>query len=702
MKPAAWVLMRWKASHAREAVRNLILGADKNKPSLKISLSRAIDSRSQGVATRGDEPEWLLINYNRGTAGHWIRLQYKASLLGPLVRPLLRIDTSNGSVLKTLPAPLFGRATWVGYIPATATKLWLSPDKGKATTAFEIESLRILPLATLIALALVSGDVLRVWFAMALWFIGQRTRASDELEAAMGITGLTHYHEWRSRNIREPDWESFDVSQFTTDCATHVCFVIDSSDQSCDDDLEKTLASLHDQELSNWTAVILSSARGTKVQKKIVRTIFMDRTKTIRNILAMLPDRAMLAPMRAGDVLPSYAMATLCEFLKQNPEHEVVYADDEGRKKNGRFVEPRLKPDWSPIFQKAHPYLQGAVYFLSSVLEQHAGRLAVEMLTEDGVNQLVSESAKVGHLRRVMLTRPHNGDPAPTKTGLRELLPRFCAQSANGIYATIIIPSKDKAVMLMDCVRSLQSVEPSNLEIIIVDNGSVEDATLDAYMRLRTDARVRVINAPGKFNFSALCNTGAELAAGPVLVFLNNDTSALRPDWLWRLVSWAREPNVGAVGAKLLYPSGNVQHGGIVLGLGGIAGHTELNVLPDSRGYLDRLTCTHELSAVTGACLAVEKCKFEAAGGFDSVRFPVDLNDVDLCLRLSERGWSSILVPQSVLIHQESATRGKTLYRPNRYEFERENFRARWNEKLRDDPYFHPSLSLQSEHVALE
>jgi GT2 family glycosyltransferase len=212
---------------------------------------------------------------------------------------------------------------------------------------------------------------------------------------------------------------------------------------------------------------------------------------------------------------------------------------------------------------------------------------------------------------------------------------------------------------------------------------------------------VSVVAAPGPFNFSTLCNRGAELAQGRVLVFLNNDTEAMRPDWLANLMSWALRPDVGAVGAKLLYPSGRLQHAGLVLGLGGYAAHIDIGREGAYKGYLDRLRVPHEVSAVTGACLAVEKSKFDAIGGFDAERFPVELGDIDLCLRLAQRGWKTVFTPDAVLKHHESATRGRSNV-AKRYAKERQHFRASWKDAVLDDPCFHPALSLTARRTSLD
>jgi GT2 family glycosyltransferase len=198
-----------------------------------------------------------------------------------------------------------------------------------------------------------------------------------------------------------------------------------------------------------------------------------------------------------------------------------------------------------------------------------------------------------------------------------------------------------------------------------------------------------------------LCNAAAEAARAATLAFLNNDVEALSLDWLDRLLAWARLPSVGAVGAKLLFPDGRVQHAGVVVGVDGHATHFERFRRADSSDYFGRDDAPHEVAAVTGACLVVEKAKFDAVGGFDAVNLPVEFSDIDLCLRLAERGWTNLVEPAAVLTHREAATRKAWLSQEERYADQVAYFKSRWRKALRDDPFFHPALSLDWHSAAL-
>jgi GT2 family glycosyltransferase len=267
---------------------------------------------------------------------------------------------------------------------------------------------------------------------------------------------------------------------------------------------------------------------------------------------------------------------------------------------------------------------------------------------------------------------------------------------------TIVVPTRDRADLLRECVRGLrETTDYPGFDTVIVDNGSTDPDAVRLLAQVAAMKNTTVLHRPGPFNYSALCNDGAAKSKSRVLVFLNNDIAMIEPGWLKAIVRWAIKPNIGVVGAKLLFPRGVIQHAGVVLGMGGFAGHGYLRSPKDHRGYLGELTVPREVSAVTGACIAIERSKFEAVGGFDAENLPVDLNDIDFCLRVGEQGWTNIWTPQATLIHHQSGTRGIDSDPFVLYQKERSYFVRRWAEAIRDDPYFHPALSLYAHDVEL-
>ncbi|MDB5590619.1 glycosyltransferase, partial [Enterovirga sp.] len=260
--------------------------------------------------------------------------------------------------------------------------------------------------------------------------------------------------------------------------------------------------------------------------------------------------------------------------------------------------------------------------------------------------------------------------------------------------ATLIVPTRDRVDLLRTCLTSLRGrTDWARLDIVVVDNDSRDPATL-AYLReIEASGAARILRWPGPFDFAAMNNAAARQASEGLLGFINNDVEAYRPDWLQRMAAEALRPEVGAVGAKLVDADGRIQHGGIVLGTGGgMATHAHRFFPGHAPGHLDRLRRTHRVAAVTAACLVVEARKFHAVGGFDAERFAVDFNDVDLCLRLDDGGWRTLMVPEAVLHHREAASRHWTPEALARHEAEVARFRGRWGARLAADRWYHPGF----------
>ncbi|MEA2935525.1 MAG: hypothetical protein QOD74_2171 [Variibacter sp.] len=262
---------------------------------------------------------------------------------------------------------------------------------------------------------------------------------------------------------------------------------------------------------------------------------------------------------------------------------------------------------------------------------------------------------------------------------------------------SIIILTRDKLELLEQCVSSIlhRTDYSARYEIIIVDNGSREQRTLNYLQRMRDHEQVRVIREDCPFNFSLLNNKAAQVAVGDVLVFLNNDTVILEPRWLQRLTEQATKPDVAHVGAKLLYPDGKVQHAGVVLGIQGVAGHAFVNAEADDGGYHHLANLDHEISSLTGACLAVRKPVFDELGGFDE-RLAVAFSDTLLCMDAVEKGYRNIYVGDALLVHHESKSRGldDTEEKLAVFRWEARYARSKHSALFRDDPYYSPNLSL--------
>jgi GT2 family glycosyltransferase len=576
------------------------------------------------------------------SAGRWLRLEYSAGLTDPLTRPVLRFVGGSGAHDEFLPAAMLGKAVWIGQAPEDVREIWISPTLGPGRFAFRIERWDILSPPQALAQFGSAGIGRAAKYLWGQWN-GWERFARLQARRALGPTPLAHYASWR--RARERPFEAqFDSGRLASAPAR---FLILAPDAAAAQALQPMLSH---QIWPHWSLGVAGERRELGV------------------------DEYVLA-LRAGDRLEPYALATLAAHADRDGQPDAIYADEDALAGRTRSA-PRLKPDWSPLFAKSG-YL-GAPLALRGAAWKAGG--------------LDAATARVSHARRVLLSR---SEPEPA-------LPAPPAAIDIRRQATIIVPTRDRLDLIGSCVESLfRYPAGADFELVVIDNGSESAEALAFLKTLEGSPNSRVLRRPGPFNFSAICNEGARAARHPFLLFLNNDVRALAPDWLGRMLAFAAAPGVGAVGAKLLFPDGRLQHGGVVLGLDGFAGHVQRAVGADDPGYLGMLAWPREVAAVTGACMAVEARKFFEVGGFDEVRLPIEYNDIDLCLRLAERGYKSVFEPRARLEHRESASRGANPYLDSRYAHEHSYFRERWGRMLRDDPYFHPALSLDALEIAL-
>jgi GT2 family glycosyltransferase len=269
---------------------------------------------------------------------------------------------------------------------------------------------------------------------------------------------------------------------------------------------------------------------------------------------------------------------------------------------------------------------------------------------------------------------------------------------------TIIIPTRNQLGMLRRCVSSiLERTRYDQYDLVIVDNGSDDPQCLQWLTHIGEQPRVRVRRDDQPFNFSSLNNAAVSEARGEFVALLNNDVEVISPDWLEEMLSLAARPEIGAVGARLLYGDRTLQHGGVILGLQGGAGHVLKRLASADAGPGGRARLLQSYLAVTAACLVVRRALYEQVGGMDEATFAVAFNDVDFCLKLHAAGYRNLWTPYAELFHHESISRGKEAVaaRRQRLELERAALRARWPRWIEHDPHYNPNLTLKSDDFAL-
>jgi O-antigen biosynthesis protein len=653
----------------------------------------------------GRDAAWLRIEPVELLARHrWIRLRYSASFFDDPVRPLIRFKTRSGETfVQAMNGPVLGSAEWMGRVPDGTVKVAISPGRVGTPSTFRIDSVSPLSRIGLLRRG-VRRDWRWVYWTVRSRLLDSRQEAWQALKFASPPTPLEDYGAWRGRLARPLDPGGLDLMH--ADWSVTPCFrlLVRATDPA---GVAATVASLQAQVYPKWTLDVIEGdvaadfAGCRKAAASDERVAFIGPQSNWTEIAGRNSADDRIAVLEAGDLLPDYALAVVAERLAGSPDLAVIYSDEDTVDADGTHRDPIFKPDCSPCLQARAPYVGRLALVRAGALEPGAEAL-VALLRDDrtAIDRILSDvaPAAVGHVRRVLYHRRAGRAPAASAP------PRSSAAGEEPAWPTvgIVIPTRDRADLLAECVRGLKDrTDYPAYEIVVVDNGSTAPDAVALLRDLKSDPLFKVVERPGPFNFSALSNDGTKATAAPVLAFVNNDIVVVDPGWLKPMVRFAVMPQIGVVGAKLLFPDGLLQHAGVVLGFGGIAGHLYRRMPADHRGYCDRLTVAHEVGAVTAACIAVERYKFEAVGGFDAENLPVDLNDMDLCLRISERGWTSLWTPESVLLHLQSATRGIDPDPFVLYRQERTYFVRRWAEKIRDDPYFHPALSLFAHEVAL-
>ena len=396
---------------------------------------------------------------------------------------------------------------------------------------------------------------------------------------------------------------------------------------------------------------------------------------------------------------------------------------------------PHYKPDFAPDTLRSYNYICHFTVFKKSLLEKAGGGFRKEYdgsQDYDIILRLTEQASHIVHIPRVLYywrahkdstaadiaSKPYTMDAAKAaiaehlkRTGLEGRVLDSVIPSTYKVQYTIegnplislIIPNKDHIDDLAKCLDSIRSKSTwSNWEAIVVENNSTEEATFAYYREIEKDSRIRVVRWEREFNFSAINNFGVRQAKGDYILLLNNDTEIITPDWMEQMLMFAQRKDVGAVGAMLYYPDDTVQHAGVILGIGGVAGHSHKYFRRGDYGYASRMTIAQNLSAVTAACVLIPRKVWDEVEGLDE-GFAVAFNDVDLCMKIRKAGYLIVWTPYAELYHYESKSRGleDNPEKQKRFKGEIDRFMSRWGKELADgDPYYNPNLTLVTEDFA--
>jgi GT2 family glycosyltransferase len=420
------------------------------------------------------------------------------------------------------------------------------------------------------------------------------------------------------------------------------------------------------------------------------------------------------------DMLDPTALAEIAQVIATVDDADVIYSDEDKLDEIDRPYQPHFKPDWDPDLLLAYPYLGHVTAIRHEIVTRLGGfRPEFDGSQDYDIMLRATELARrVVHIPKVLyhwrvVAGSAAGDPdakpwayAASRGALEDALARrgikgrvesgpflgayhLRREITDSPTVSVIIPFRDQAAMTVACLESLEKNPGYDItEVVLIDNGSTEPETRVLRRRLEQRPHTRVLDYPGAFNWPAINNMAAATCQTDMLLFLNNDIEATSPGWLHALVELGQRPDVGAVGARLVYPDGKVQHAGVVLGMQGIATHLFSGKPDYQSGYMGWDRVVRSYSALTGACLLVRREVFEEMDGFDEV-YPVAFNDLDFCIRLSHAGYRLLFTPHAQLTHYESVSRGLSGYSADFGEF----LRRWWPLIQQDDPYYNRNLS---------
>lgn len=439
------------------------------------------------------------------------------------------------------------------------------------------------------------------------------------------------------------------------------------------------------------------------------------------------------------DVLPAHALYLVALELLAHPDADLVYSDEDKLDDKGRRYGPYFKPDFNLELLLGQNVISHLGVYRTSLVRELGGMRAGFDGSQDHdlALRVVSASSpdRIRHIPRVLYHwrqfsgsgtfSSSNPDKAASasrravadfleRTGEQgDVVPSPIFRTWNRVVwslpkpapsVTVVVPTRDQVDLLRQCLTGvLHGTDYPELEVVVVDNGSVEPATLSYLDEVARDPRVRVRRDAGPFNYSALNNRAVEESSSELVLLLNNDVVVTEPRWLREMASLVVRPGVGAVGAKLLFEDGLVQHAGVVLGMLGVANHAFKFMHGGEPGHGGRLGLVQQMTAVTGACLLTRRELYLEVGGLDEEQLPVAYNDIDYCLKLRERGFRTLWTPHAELLHLESKSRGSDieLRTSARLLDETEVFRDRWGHLLDHDPAYNPNLSIETTDFAI-
>lgn len=506
---------------------------------------------------------------------------------------------------------------------------------------------------------------------------------------------------------------------------------------------------LIEQTYPNWELCLAdgSPEKNEKLEKiykkdERIKYKFIGENKGISgntNAALELATGDFIALLDHDDLLPKFSLYEIVKCINKNPDVDFIYTDeDKFEELGGKRYDPYFKSDFAPDTLRANNFICHFSVFKKELMEELGGfRSEFDGAQDYDIILRMSEKAKkIIHIPKVLyhwrvhaLSTAKSGGtakPYAYEAGIKAvqahidrigLKGEVVSGNTLGTYkvnyeikgnpkVSIVIPNKDYASTLKVCLKSIKRLTTyENYEIIVVENNSEEQKTFDYYDEIDGKDKIKVVKYPKKgFNYSKIINYGVANSDGEYIIQLNNDTELITPNWIEEMLGFAQREDVGGVGAELFYPDKSIQHAGIIIGIGGVAGHVFRNIPHGMHGYFSKDAMIQNMSAVTAACIMASRKMYETVGNMDE-KFEVAFNDVDFCLKIREQGKLIVYNPYVQFIHYESKSRGfeDTLEKQKRFKGEVERFQKKWEKILKDgDPYYNINLRLDNDQCAIK
>lgn len=514
--------------------------------------------------------------------------------------------------------------------------------------------------------------------------------------------------------------------------------------------LRQMIESLIVQTYSNWELCIVNASPDNEEMQKVLAEYSAGDSQVrfcnLKENLGIAENTNRAFAMAKGefvglldhdDLLAPNALYEIVKILQDHPQADALYTDeDKVTTELDEHFQPHLKPDFNLDLLRSNNYICHFFVVRKSIVEKAGGfRKEFDGAQDyDFIFRCTENAGEVLHVPEILYHwRTHKASTADNpaskmyafEAGKRAIEAHLERTGTKGEVShtqdlgfyrvkypvqgkplvSVIIPNKDEKETLQTCLEMLEkNTGYQNFEIIIVENNSTTDEIFRYYKELSGNRKIHLLRWGKEFNYSAINNFAVAHAKGEYLLFLNNDVKSINPDWLEEMLGVCQRPEVGGVGAKLIYPDNTIQHAGCVIGMGGIAGHMFVDMPADRTGYLHKASLLQDMSAVTAACLLMKKEVFEQAGGFTE-ELAVAFNDVDLCLKVRKNGYLIVYDPYVKLYHMESKTRGAedSKEKVRRFQTEIEYMRCHWIDILKNgDPCYNKNLSLTKWNYSLK